>query len=122
MNEKLPYSYSTRRKKRRITQLYVKQKGRCIYCKKDMWLPWNPENIFEIAIIRSDFKSRATLEHKKAISNGGSKKKFHNLACSCLECNGRKGSLPHILFTIIHKSKTLYVLGRDFIRYIKKPT
>lgn len=116
MNEKLPFSYATRRKRRKITQLFKEQNGLCVYCKKPMWLPWDLENIFEWTegkiphTKHKHFKSRATLEHKKPRANGGSKINLKNLACSCSECNGRKGNLSHYTFVIVHRSDILYKL------------
>ena len=123
MNEKQPFCYTTRRKRRRITKLYKDQKGLCIYCKKQMWLPWSLDNVldWDEGLVRDhnrhvNFKARATLEHKKALTKGGSKKRMKNLACSCSECNGKKGSLPHHIFAIVHKSDTLYKLTKEIRR------
>ena len=122
MQEKLPFSYSTRRKRRRMTYLYKKQKGRCIYCKKQMWIPWDPEDMFawtdtDRHNTHVNFKSRATLEHKKPTGQGGSKKSIKNQACSCSECNGKKGSLPHHVFVIVHRFDILYKLAKMYYRY-----
>jgi len=119
MSKKLPFSYATRRKRRTVTELYIKQNGRCIYCKKQMWLPWDPNDMFSWIGDENDpiqnkpiFKSRATIEHKKPKVHGGTNyfNKANNLVCSCLACNSKKSELPHWVFTLVHNSDMLYKL------------
>ena len=122
MNQKLPFSYSTRWKRHRITELYTKQDGKCTYCKKNMWLPWSIDLLFDWTAgeleehnhnTHSNFKSRATLEYLIPICKGGSKRRRRNLACSCSECNGKRGNLSHRVFQIVHRSKLLYELTME---------
>ena len=86
---------STIRKHRRLAELYDKQGGLCVYCKKKMWLRSRGEE--------GPWKDQATLEHVKPLSKGGSKGKRRNQKASCKECNQGRKTIPHILFWICTK-------------------
>jgi len=75
-------------------RLYTVQNGECCYCDKPMWLEGHDK--------RGTPERRATLEHIKPASHGGTKS-LSNLLCSCQECNTCRGAIPHDEFKIIRK-------------------
>jgi hypothetical protein len=72
-----------------LARLMRETGGRCFYCKE------------RVHLVTADRNSRkgleATVEHRQAISRGGTWKRF-NLTCACATCNQMKGTLPEKAF------------------------
>ena len=71
------HNLSARAKKSILFRAFRQSKGRCRYCGT------------KLIIGRKDFR-QPTLDHKTAISNGGSK---YNVVLCCKICNGLKDNL-----------------------------
>jgi len=111
MNEKKPLNRNIRARRYRVVKIWKEQNGICIYCKKKMWLPYEPDNIFKNTAQRGKRKNRATMEHLYPVARGGSRKKRNNQALSCYTCNHKKRDIPHSIYIWIHRFDRLYKLA-----------
>lgn len=109
-------SKDARKKRRRVVRLFREQGGKCIYCKTEMWLPYELDDITILTGQRRPKKTRATLEHKIPLSKNGSKRKIENQAVSCHSCNTKKKDMSHFLFKVVHWNDKMY----NFVMKIKK--
>lgn len=82
---------------------FVRQNGRCFYCKDPTWLP---EELLHNAKQRLEYDyqklllKQATYEHLKRVQDGG-KIRNKNGVMSCYECNSKRakqGWLIHLLW------------------------
>ena len=103
-----PLNKTTIRKHRRLGELFDKQNGLCVYCKKPMWLGSRGET--------GAWNDQATMEHIKPLSKGGSKGKRHNQKASCKQCNHTRKTIPHMVFLIFTQLNLVATL-KQFIKY-----
>lgn len=85
---------TTNNARNRRVKLWEKQDGKCCYCNRPMWV----KGVHE----KRKNSLQATLEHKIPKAFGG-KNHMENLACSCQDCNTKRGIINHNDFKLIRK-------------------
>ena len=89
----------------RYLRLFKQQGEKCYYCEIPLWDGTNVLN--------------CNIDHKTAVSRGGSDK-FQNNCLACISCNSLKGNLNEDEFRVVLKlHKEGKITGKDFPDYTK---